>query len=243
MFAQPLLTCILYVNNIIQINKHIVSDSVKKHLLNNSQAHPEDLYTYDLQNQAKQEAMHEAMQGVLDLMEVGLERVSDIVQNISITKDVACNNKQSYDINRCIQAVSDKLIKELPSHVSVKLVLAKLPAIYIDTYKISQLLTSLLTNASQAIRHEGVISICSKQQAGEIEISVADTGCGIHEDLQEKIFDPCYTTQNLLEGTGLGLAISRDIATENGGSLSVSSTAGEGSVFTLALPISDIIIH
>jgi signal transduction histidine kinase len=216
---------------------------VKKYLLNSNQAHTEDLYKYDVQNRDQHEAMHEAMHAVLKVMEVGLVRVSNIVQNMSITQNVSCNNKQSYDINQCINTASEKLTKQLPSQVSVNLRLAKLPAIYIDTYKIGQLLTNLLTNASQAIGHEGLITVCSKQYAGHIEIAVADTGCGIEEDLQEHIFDPCYTTHNLLDGTGLGLAISRDIAKEHGGSLSMTSKLGEGSVFTLILPISDIIIH
>jgi two-component system NtrC family sensor kinase len=220
---------------------------VKKHLLNNIQTDAQEISLCDLQNQPQAMSQYEktqaAMQVVFDVMEVGLERVSSIVQNMSITKSTASNIRQAYDINQCINAASAKLLKQLPHDVSVELVLAKLPVIYIDTYKIGLLLGNLLTNASEAISREGLITICSRQHVGQIEISITDNGCGIEKDLQEQIFDPCYTTQKLMLGTGLGLAISRFIATEHGGSLDVCSKVGEGSMFTLLLPTSDIIIH
>lgn len=208
-------------------------------MLDSIEASTEGLHAYDLQNQAS----HESMQEVFNVLEVGLERVSNIVKNMSIVEGSSHLHKRSYDINQCIHTVHNKLLKKLPSGVSISLELAKLPNIYIDTYHISQLLSNLLTNALAAVEGKGLITICSKQCEGQIDISVADNGCGIERHLQEQIFDPCYTTLKLVKSTGLGLAISRDIANEHGGNLCVNSTVGEGSVFTLTLPINNIIVH
>jgi signal transduction histidine kinase len=212
---------------------------VKKYWLSSKQAHREDLSNQDLSNQAP----HEAMQTVLDTMEVGLERVSHLVQNMSITESASSSKKQSCNINHHIQATCKKLEKQFPQRIKLDLVLAKLPRVYIDTYKINQLLTSLLTNACEAITGDGVITVYSKAHLGQIEISVADTGCGIQKEMQELIFDPCFSSHKGFDSTGLGLAMSRDIAKEHGGDLSVNSVSGEGAMFTVSLPFSEIVIH
>ena len=71
----------------------------------------------------------------------------------------------------------------------------------------------------------------------EIEIQMSDDGCGIPPENVEKIFDEFFSTKRLGEGTGLGLSITRDIvANFFGGAISVTSTPGQGSTFTLRLP-------
>lgn len=212
---------------------------MKKHLLSGIEAYTEDLSVQDLQNQAT----YDAMQVVLDGAEIGLERVSHMVQLMSQTDGLLCHNKQAFNINDSIRAACEKLNKKASQAIPLNLALAKLPLIYIDSYKIGQLLSHLLNNAYEATRTGGLISITSKALNGFIEVAVTDSGCGIRKSLQQDIFDPFYTTHHESEGRGLGLAISRDIALEHGGTLRVKSTLGAGSVFTLTLPISDIIIH
>ena len=72
-------------------------------------------------------------------------------------------------------------------------------------------------------------------EKGFINISVADTGCGIAKDDLSKIFEPFFTTKS--KGTGLGLAIIRNIIERHHGSISAESTVGQGTVFTVKLPI------
>ena len=72
-----------------------------------------------------------------------------------------------------------------------------------------------------------------------MRIDVIDNGCGIAEDKLNAIFNPFYTTQNIGDGAGLGLHMAKNIAESHGGALSVSSKEGQGTVFTMILPISD----
>ena len=72
---------------------------------------------------------------------------------------------------------------------------------------------------------------------GFIRIDVSDTGAGIPEELLERIFDPFFTTKEVGKGTGLGLSVSFGIIAKHHGTISVKSTVGQGSTFTVRLPI------
>ena len=229
--------------------------AVKKYMMNSIRSPAEDLQTYDSDNNMSRDN-YESMQAVLDKMEVDLERVSNVVQNMSIIQSSFYTNNQSSDINQCIHDAYSVFMKKHDCLLQVRLCLTQIPLVFLDTCKIHQVLINLLTNAATAIERKnaflvasqkqpirGEITILSKQKGGFIVVSVTDNGCGIDKHLQEEIFNPCYTTSKRVEGTGLGLAISRDIALEHAGSLTVTSVKREGSVFTLSIPISDIIIH
>ncbi|HQW27071.1 MAG TPA: HAMP domain-containing sensor histidine kinase, partial [Saprospiraceae bacterium] len=71
-----------------------------------------------------------------------------------------------------------------------------------------------------------------------VTISVSDNGPGIPQHILDKIFQPFFTTKPTGQGTGLGLSLSYDIVKSHGGQLIVETTEGEGSVFTIQLPIS-----
>ena len=108
-----------------------------------------------------------------------------------------------------------------------------------DTEKLRQILLNLLSNAIK-FTDGGRISVACAVEGGEVRIDVRDTGCGIPGEQLENIFDPFVQVDRRLnrpvEGTGLGLAISRELAQGMGGTLTATSTVGEGSVFTLRLP-------
>jgi PAS domain S-box-containing protein len=109
-----------------------------------------------------------------------------------------------------------------------------------DGEKLRQILANLLSNAVKFTDRGGRVEIACSEVEGRVEIAVADTGIGIAADKLAAIFDPFVQVRSDLtrphEGTGLGLAISRDLARGMGGDLTVRSTPGAGSVFTLTLP-------
>lgn len=100
--------------------------------------------------------------------------------------------------------------------------------------RLHQLLLNLCRNALQAMPDGGELRVALRKGAVGVELSVADTGEGIPAELGARLFEPFFTTR--ARGTGLGLALCRKIAEEHGGTISVESAPGKGSVFTLTLP-------
>jgi len=96
---------------------------------------------------------------------------------------------------------------------------------------------NVLVNAAQAMGEQGRIVIRSYATgAGDVVVSVADTGEGISPEEIHHIFDPFFTTKSDGRGTGLGLSIAYGIVTQHGGTIGVESTVGSGTTFTVRLP-------
>ena len=114
------------------------------------------------------------------------------------------------------------------------------PMLYTDSQRLEQILKNLLSNAIK-FTEKGQVSLTVARVPGEgVAFTVKDSGIGIAQDQQESIFEAFRqadgTTNRRYGGTGLGLSISRDLATLLGGSISISSTPGQGSEFTLIMP-------
>ncbi len=113
------------------------------------------------------------------------------------------------------------------------------PAIYSDEGKVSQILRNLLSNALK-FTERGTIKVWAVAEGDLVKISVSDTGLGIPQNQLSRIFDEFAQLDNPLQrrsrGTGLGLPLCRKLADLLGGSLSVESEVGKGSIFTLILP-------
>ena len=117
----------------------------------------------------------------------------------------------------------------------------EIPPVSIDEDAISQALINLLDNAVKFSRDNKVVEVNLSQAAGKVLLSVKDRGIGIARENFERIFDDFYRLKEAREltseGAGLGLAIVRHIARAHGGRVEVRSSPGEGSTFTLVLPI------
>lgn len=123
-----------------------------------------------------------------------------------------------------------------PANVSVRLKLPEsLPAVYADSLQMTQVLGNLVVNACQAMPEGGRLAISAAEKGKEIAIAVKDTGVGIPPENMKKLFEPLFTTKS--RGIGLGLAVSRKLAEANGGRIEVHSEPGQGSTFTLYLPL------
>jgi len=114
-----------------------------------------------------------------------------------------------------------------------------LPDVEIDPVQIGQVVFNLLINAQQAMDGQGTMRIRASAHDGSVQIRVTDSGAGVPQDLQDRIFQPLFTTK--ARGIGLGLAVSRSLAEANGGTLTVMSPPGEGATFTITLPVPTVV--
>jgi PAS domain S-box-containing protein len=116
----------------------------------------------------------------------------------------------------------------------------KTASVLADPEKLQQIVLNLLSNAVKFTDAGGCITLSARLAGKCVEISVEDTGAGIAREKLDRIFDPFVQAERRLnqpvQGVGLGLAISRDLAHGMGGELTVESTIGKGSTFTLSLP-------
>ncbi len=108
------------------------------------------------------------------------------------------------------------------------------PQMWVDAQKMRRVFVNIVTNALDAMPEGGSLTIKSRSDAGKVEISFEDTGRGIPDELREKIWKPLFTTK--ARGMGFGLAICRRIVEAHGGTITLRSSEGEGSTFTVALP-------
>ncbi|MDQ7053735.1 MAG: PAS domain S-box protein, partial [candidate division KSB1 bacterium] len=103
-----------------------------------------------------------------------------------------------------------------------------------DAQQMRQVLMNILKNALEAMRRGGILTVRVQDSRKKVLIAISDTGDGIPEKLQDKIFQPFYTTKDM--GTGLGLAISQQVIQEHGGNIEFESEPGKGTTFYLHLP-------
>ena len=176
----------------------------------------------------------------------GLSQVADIVRAMKEFSHPGVMDKVALDVNSALRNTVMISRNEWKQVAQVRLELADdLPLLYGLPQELNQVFLNLIMNASQAIEGNeaalsgtmGEIVISSRRLNGMIEVSFADTGPGIPEDIRSKIFEPFFTTKPVGKGTGQGLAISHAVIAQRfGGELVLETDMGKGAVFTVRLP-------
>jgi PAS domain S-box-containing protein len=165
---------------------------------------------------------------ILDLskIEAGRMEVHPVSVKLEELVDVCLRTVESM-----IKSERLRLVKEIE---------ADLPLLHTDQDKLRQILVNLLSNAVK-FAAEGSVTVTVRRGDGQVMIAVADTGIGIAEDKLELIFEEFRQVDSSIGrkygGTGLGLSISRRLARLLGGDLTVQSTVGVGSIFTVTIPL------
>jgi signal transduction histidine kinase/DNA-binding response OmpR family regulator len=141
---------------------------------------------------------------------------------------------QCNDLIDNVLALSGKRLEH--GHVQVHTqLMPDLPGIAIVPDQITQVLLNLVINAVEAMPNGGDLWLATFVDGGWLRIAVRDNGQGISPDEAAKIFEPFYTTK--ATGTGLGLAVSYGIIQQHGGRIDVAGAPGEGTTFTVSLPL------
>ncbi len=144
------------------------------------------------------------------------------------------------DINELVRTAAELVSSSYSgSRIELRMNLAKdPPAILVDPHQIEQVFSNIIKNAYEVLSDHGLVSIQTRVREKDILVSVTDNGPGIPIDVQDKIFDPFFSTKDRHKGTGLGLSICHGIVKEHGGEIKVLSE-GSGTTFSVSLPVAE----
>ncbi len=179
-------------------------------------------------------------------------RSADIVQQLLAFARKQAIMPKVIDLNRLVDGMLKFLRRLIGEDTELRWVPDDaLPNVRMDPVQVDQILANLCINARDAIGESGIIELATGRvvlddafcynhpdaEPGEyVTLMVRDNGCGMEEEVIEKIFEPFFTTKGLL-GTGLGLATVYGIVSQNRGVITVTSTPGQGTTFSLYLPV------
>jgi PAS domain S-box-containing protein len=171
----------------------------------------------------------------------GAERVASIVRDLRTFARADDGVRGPVDVRAALEAALNIAGNEIKQKATLIRDYELVPPVEANPNRIEQVLLNLLLNAVQSLPPDAQgqeIRASLRTGAGQVAIIIEDTGSGIPEDLLGKIFDPFFTTKPVGVGTGLGLPICRSIVRGLGGEITVRSTPGQGSQFTVTLPAS-----
>jgi len=192
-----------------------------------------------IQNNFASAPRTEEMSGSLDLIASESKRCGELVKNLLSFSRVTPMNLEWSDlsqvIDRCVRLVQHKM--EMGG-IQLNLSLAnELPPVHCDPNQIEQVVLAMVINAIDAMPQGGNLWISTRQEsAATLELIIRDDGMGIPDEHLPHIFEPFYTSKES-GGSGLGLAISQNIVERHGGSIAVHSVPGQGTSFTILLPV------
>ena len=180
--------------------------------------------------------------GDLDLALREAQRAREVVRHLLDFSRQSGNIRILSDLNEVLHDVLKLLHHQFQTTgIQLDLEFGELPPILINPNQIKQVALNLLYNALQAMQEGGTLSLQTgvAQHSGQPSafFTVIDTGEGISPEAMERIFEPFFTTRDVGKGTGLGLSVSYGIVTSHGGHIEVKSALGQGSCFTVWLPV------
>jgi len=194
------------------------------------------------------EALHESLEAYTDAQKLKMlgdirnqvERASATVKNLLDFTRVEKPVLVSVSLNSAVAEVQRLVANEAEiNHVEFRVEIPEdLPQVHGSPRDLQQVFLNLFLNAIQAMPNGGLLKIRGRiGPSGSIDVEVTDTGPGIPEEVVGSVFDPFFTTKEAGAGSGLGLFISYGILEKHKGSIAVRSKPGEGTTFSVSLPI------
>jgi len=177
--------------------------------------------------------MDEKAMEMLELIEKDIEHSNEIITDLmEYSKEIRLELTETTPKSIVRDALS---LVEVLENVQVLDLTQSEPKIKVDVAKMKRVFGNLIKNAIDAMPIGGKLAITSRESNANMKIAFADTGIGMTKEIMEKIWTPFFTTK--AKGMGLGLAICKRIIEAHGGSISVDSTVGKGTTFTVTIPI------
>lgn len=167
----------------------------------------------------------------------GAYRVYKIVRDLRGFARADDAERKFVDIHNALESTLNIVWNELKYKAEVIKDYGDIPEVECLPTQLNQVFMNILINAGQSIRERGKITIKTYSEMENVFVEISDTGSGIPKENLTKIFDPFFTTKEPGKGTGLGLSIAYNIIKKHNGEISVRSNLGEGTTFTIRLPV------
>jgi two-component system NtrC family sensor kinase len=164
-------------------------------------------------------------------------RITDIVRTLRTFARLDEAEVKAVDLHEGMESTLVIIAHLLKGGIQVERRYGALPPVECHPNQINQVFMNLLINACQAMGDEGRLTISTRPLGDEVEVQIADSGSGIPKEQLPRIFEPGFTTKGAPLGTGLGLSIVYQIVEGHGGDIRVESEMGQGTAFTLRLPL------
>jgi signal transduction histidine kinase len=173
------------------------------------------------------------VKAMIEIIEKGIDHSDKIISDLLDYSREMHLELQVYSVQKVLEDAFTNL--KIPEKIKVNYNIPDKAKFRIDQNKIERVFINLIKNAIDAMPNGGTITINCKQTKSNIELSFADTGAGISEEVLPKLFVPLFTTK--AQGMGFGLAICKRIVDAHGGTIKVETAKGKGTTFKVTLPI------
>jgi len=185
---------------------------------------------------AKESSSPETRATMIEYIRDEVKRLNKQIEDFLAFARPAPPNKTRTDINELVRNVAQRslLAGGEQGRVSLRLELCPCAEAMVDENQIYQVILNLITNAEQAIADQGTITVRTVCESDIIAVVVEDTGCGIAEDIRERVFEPFFTTKT--QGTGLGLSIVKKFVESNSGTITITDRPGGGTCVRFTVP-------
>lgn len=172
----------------------------------------------------------------------GSSRTTEIVRGLRNFSRLDEGDLKEADLNEGLRNTLAVLAPQYRDKVDFSLELADPPKVECFPGKLNQVFMNIITNAAQATLAktdpvQRKVTIRTSSTTDTVSIMIADNGTGMSEEVKARIFDPFFTTKDVGEGTGLGMAIVYGIINDHGGNITIDTTPGVGTEFTITLPL------
>jgi signal transduction histidine kinase len=172
----------------------------------------------------------------LELLDKGLQRIEKTMRQLLNFGRPEPLQARPVAVDEVIRECLDLLAYRMRD-IELELELSLSFSLALDAEAVKQVVLNLLLNAIQAMPTGGRLLVRTGMGQGEVSLMFRDSGVGIAAEEQPRIFDPFYTTKEVGQGTGLGLSVSYALVHRMGGDIQVASAPGQGSTFTVRLPV------
>jgi PAS domain S-box-containing protein len=172
-------------------------------------------------------------------------RAADLTRQLLIFSRLEPSRPETLDLNEIITETEHLLRRTIGEDITFTRDLqVDLPPITIDRSKLEQVIVNLVVNARAAMPDGGRLTIATRTadrepRPGHIQLTIADTGCGMTAEIASHAFEPFYTTKGPGAGTGLGLATAYGVVTEASGHIGIDSAPGHGTTITITMPAAE----